>query len=64
MHFKIHVVIEGDDGQTELAEVIDLPTVRDRPGLRLDSSKSLLKQLQAILVKAQASDYVDRHCAR
>lgn len=63
MHFKIHVVIEDDDGQTELAEVIDLPTVRDRPGLSLDSSKSLLKQLQAVLVKVQASDYVDRHRA-
>ena len=61
MHFKIQVVIEGGDGRTQLAEVIDLPTVSDRPGLSLDRSKSLLKQLQAIMVRAQASDYVDRH---
>jgi hypothetical protein len=61
MRFKIQAVMEGDDGRTELAEIIELPTVRDRPGLSLDRSKSLLKQLQAIMVRAQASDYVDRH---
>ncbi len=61
MHFKIQVVIENDDGRSEMAEIIELPTIRDHPGLNLKSSKCLLKQLQAIMVRSQASDYVDRN---
>ncbi len=60
MKFKIHVVIDDDDGQAQIEEVIRLDkdiATNTMVGLSLAESKQLLKKLQAIVVLHQAKAY-------
>jgi len=66
MKFKIQVVIDDEQGQTQIEEIIQLEKAHPEgycAGLSLVESKKLLKILQEKIVLRQAQEYTNSHRA-
>ncbi len=66
MKFKIQIVLDDSDGNTQIEDVIQLAKNNDQgycAGLLLHEAKQLLKNIQQKIVLHQARNYTDSHRA-
>lgn len=66
MKFKIQLMIDDEQGQTQVEDIIQLNKNSDqgyRAGLSLLESKQILKTLQEKLILSQTEDYTNSHRA-
>jgi hypothetical protein len=66
MQFTLQVVVENEQGETHTKDVITLEkhsNSLNNIGLSLSDSKTLLKNLQVIMVKDQAEYFTEAHIA-